>query len=993
MNEMKNIKGKEYWRSLDQLADTPEFRELLEKEFPEDAAEMKNPLTRRNFLSLMGASLALAGLSACRRPVEKIIPYVKAPEQTIPGIPRYYATTMPIGTSAYGVVVESHEGRPTKIEGNEQHPSSMGKSNTWMQASILDLYDPDRSQRPVNNGEDKDWTDFVGFWRSLYEDYRQNKGLGLAILSDSFSSPSLSRMKDEFKKKFPAATWTCYAPISQETVYRGISLASGSSYHPLYHYQQADVILSLDSDFLLTENENIVQTKGFAAGRRVNSISDKMNRLYMVESSYSTTGAMADHRLRLPSSQIAGFVFLLAGELKKQGIPVVGTDEIILEGEIKANRKWISAVSKDLIANRGKSLVVAGYCQPAGVHALVFLINHALGNVGKSVTYRELTDLCESQVSDLIRLTGQMKEGTVKTLIMLGGNPVYNAPADLDFANALGKVENTIHLSPSMDETSHRVHWHIPQAHYLESWGDCRSANGSLSLIQPLIAPLFDSHSMLELLFLINEGSEGKGYEITRQTWKKFLPKKEFEKNWRHVLHDGVLPISHLPEIHPKINMKSILGHFRNNPIQVNIPDENNLEIVFHTSPAVYDGRFSNIGWLQELPDSVSKLSWDNAALVSHKTANTLGIKNEDLIVLNLQGRETVIPVWILPGLADFSVSVMLGYGRTSAGRIGNGVGFDVYRLRTSQSINFDLGLTIRKTLDRHTLANTQDHSSMEGRPLVREATLAEYQKNPGFAEKMVDHPPLVSLWEEHPYEEGYQWGMSIDLNSCTGCNACTIACQSENNIPIIGKEQVKNGREMHWIRIDRYFSGDVDDPEMVHQPVACHHCEMAPCEQVCPVAATVHDEEGLNLMTYNRCIGTRYCSNNCPYKVRRFNFFNYTNDLPEIVKMVQNPDVTVRSRGVMEKCTYCLQRISAAKINSKNENRDVQDGDIQTACQQACPANAIVFGNINDPESAVSKAKKNNRKYEMLAELNLKPRTSYLARLRNPNPELTDSK
>jgi MoCo/4Fe-4S cofactor protein with predicted Tat translocation signal len=992
MKKMKYIKGKEYWRSLDQLADTPEFRELLEKEFPEGAAEMKNPLTRRNFLSLMGASLALAGLSACRRPVEKIIPYVKAPEQTIPGIPQYYATTMPLGTSAYGVVVESHEGRPTKIEGNVHHPSSQGKSNTWMQASILDLYDPDRSQRPVSNGEERDWTDFVSFWRILHEEYKKNKGMGLAILSDSFSSPSLSRMKDDFKKKFPAATWTCYAPVSQENVYHGISMVSGSLYHPLYHYHQADVILSLDSDFLLTETENIVNAKGFTDGRRVDSISDKMNRLYMVESSYSTTGAMADHRLRLPINQISGFVFLLAKELIKQGVPVIGTDEINLEGEIIADRKWISAVSKDLIANRGKSLVVAGYRQPAPVHALIYLINHALGNVGKSVTYRELTDLCESQLNDLVTLTDQMKVGTVKTLIILGGNPVYNAPADLDFGKALAKVEHTIHLTPSMDETSRKVQWHIPQAHYLESWGDCRSSDGSLSLIQPLIAPLFDSHSMLELLFLINEGSVGRGYELTRQTWKEFLPGNDFDKRWRRVLHDGVLANSQLAEVQPQINKKSLFNHIKNNPIQAITPNENSLELVFQTSPAVYDGRFANIGWLQELPDSVSKLSWDNAALVSHQTANTLGIKNEDLIVLNLQERETVIPVWILPGLPDFSVSVMLGYGRTSAGRIGNGVGFDVYRLRNSQSINFDLGLTIRKSLDRHVLANTQDHSSMEGRPLVREATLAEYRKNPEFAEKMVEHPPLVSLWEEHSYKEGYQWGMSIDLNSCTGCNACTIACQSENNIPIIGKEQVKNGREMHWIRIDRYFSGDVDDPEMVHQPVACHHCEMAPCEQVCPVAATVHDEEGLNLMTYNRCIGTRYCSNNCPYKVRRFNFFNYTNKLPEIVKMVQNPDVTVRSRGVMEKCTYCLQRISAAKINSKNEDRYVQDGEIQTACQQACPTNAIVFGNINDPESAVSKAKKNNRKYEMLAELNLKPRTSYLARLRNPNPELTDS-
>jgi molybdopterin-containing oxidoreductase family iron-sulfur binding subunit len=992
MTELKNIKSKEYWRSLDQLADTPEFRKILEKEFPEGAAEMKNPLTRRNFLSLMGASLALAGLSACRRPVEKIIPYVKAPERMIPGVPHYYATTMPLGTSAYGVVVESHEGRPTKIEGNEHHPSSQGKSNTWMQASVLDLYDPNRSQRPVSNGEERDWNDFVIFWRTLYAEYQKNKGLGLAILCDSFSSPSLSRMKDQFKKQFPTATWTCYAPVSQENVYQGISMASGLPYHPLYHFHQADVILSLDSDFLLTEKENIIHARGFADGRRINSVSDKMNRLYMVESSYSTTGAMADHRLRLPINQVPGFVFLLVDELKKRGVPVIGTDELNLEGEIIADRQWISAVSKDLITNRGKSLVVAGYRQPARVHALVYLINQALGNVGKSVTYRELTDLCESQLHDLLTLTDQMKDGAVKTLIMLGGNPAYNAPADLDFSNALAKVEHTIHLTPSMDETSRKVKWHIPQAHYLESWGDCRSSDGSLSLIQPLIAPLFDSHSMLELLFLINEGSEGIGHEITQQTWKEFLPGSDFDKKWRRVLHDGVLANSQLPTVQPQINKKSLVDHFKNNPIQANTPDENNLEIVFHTSPAIYDGRFANIGWLQELPDSVSKLTWDNAALISQQTANTVGLKNEDLIVLNLQGREMVIPVWILPGLADFSVSVMLGYGRTSAGRVGNGVGFDVYRLRTSQSINFDLGLTIRKTLDRYSLANTQDHSSMEGRPLVREATLAEYRQNPAFAEEMVDHPPLVSLWEEHPYEEGYQWGLTIDLNSCTGCNACTIACQSENNIPIIGKEQVRNGREMHWIRIDRYFSGDIDDPEMVHQPVACHHCEMAPCEQVCPVAATVHDEEGLNLMTYNRCIGTRYCSNNCPYKVRRFNFFNYTNKLPEIVKMVQNPDVTVRSRGVMEKCTYCLQRISAAKINSKNENRDIQDGEIQTACQQACPTNAIVFGNINDPESAVSRAKKNNRKYEMMAELNLKPRTSYLARLRNPNPELVEN-
>jgi molybdopterin-containing oxidoreductase family iron-sulfur binding subunit len=990
MKDHTLIDGKKYWRSLNQFADTPEFKEVLEREFPEGASEMENAVTRRNFLSLMGASLALAGLSACRKPVEKIVPYVKAPEQMIPGVPKYFASTMPLGTANYGVVVESHDGRPTKIEGNEKHSSSMGKSNAFMQASILALYDPDRSQRPLHNGSEKDWADFVDFWQNTYQEYSANRGEGLAILCDSFSSPTQARLMNSFKNKYPAAVWATYSPVSQENIHAGISLATGSEFQPIYDIKKAEVIFSLDADFLLTEQENIKNAAGFAAGRRVISTKDDMNRLYMVESSYSLTGGMADHRLRLPNGQIPVVAALLAKELKNQGLSFSIADQISIQGNIEIDDIWITALAKDLIGKKGKGLVVAGARQPAIVHAIVFAINSALGNVGKTISYREMQGMQDSRIRELQTLLSQIGEGKINTLVILGGNPVYNTPADLNFADLMQQVETTIHLSPTIDETSQQATWHIPQSHYLESWGDGRAVDGTLSLIQPLIAPLYDSGSTIELLALLNDGTGSNAYDLTRETWQTLLSRNNFEKEWRQVLHDGVFQNSQSRTVVPGLKTASIGQFFSKNAIRANLPHMDNLEIVFQVSPAVYDGRFSNIGWLQELPDAVTKIAWDNAAVMSHKTASALGLKNEDLIVLNLQGRESAFPVWILPGQADYTVSVTLGYGRKAAGRIGTGVGFDAYTLRTTQSYHFDMGLTIRKTRDQYKLANVQDQGSMMGRPLVREATIDEYREDPEFAEEMVQHPPLVSLWDEHRYDTGYQWGMSIDLNACNGCNACAIACQSENNIPIIGKEQVSNGREMHWIRMDRYFSGDIEDPQMVYQPVACQHCEMAPCEQVCPVAATSHDSEGLNLMTYNRCIGTRYCSNNCPYKVRRFNFFNYTKDLPEVMKMAQNPDVTVRSRGVMEKCTYCVQRLSAAKIDAKSEDREVIDGEIQTACQQACPADAIQFGNINDPESKVSQLKNNNRKYEMLAELNIKPRTSYLAKLRNPNPDLS---
>lgn len=985
---MKNdskLTGKEYWRSLDQLADTPEFRELVEREFPESASEMNNPLSRRRFLSLMGASIAFAGLASCRKPVEKILPYVKAPETIVPGIPQYYATTMPLGTSAYGLIVESHEGRPTKIEGNEKHPSSLGKSNAWIQASVLGLFDPDRSQSVLHDGQESDWNSFVADWREKQAALLESRGKGLAVLSESFRSPSAARLADQFMKTFPEASWYTYEPVSDSNIYEGLELVSGKAYQPVYHYDKAAVVLAIDSDFLLTESENISASLGFSSGRKVTDASSPMNRLYVVENNFSVTGGMADHRLRLQARLIPVFTIALAQEMQRQGMDLeLPIDQVACNATL-FSKKWITETVKDLLANRGKCLIVAGRKQPAQVHALVYAMNKALGNVGTGVTYRDLQDTRLPSVKQMVQLAADMNSGKVKSLIILGGNPVFNAPADLNFKNALKGVGYTVHLSSYVDETSRRVNWHLPASHFLESWADARSADGTASVVQPLIAPLFDSRNMLEVVQLLISGVETSAYELVRETWQKILPAKNYERDWRRVLHDGLLENSDLPQVQPRLGRVD-MSVFKG---QIDPASLQNMEIVFQPSPALFDGRFANNGWLQEMPDPVTKLTWDNAVLISPNTAAELGLANSDLVTLDFAGRNLVMPVWIQPGHADYSVSLNLGYGHKGLGRIANGSGFNTFALRVSQAMDFGAGLRITATGKTFKLASTQDHGSMEGRPLVREADLSEYREHPEFAKEMVEHPPLQSLWDERPYDKGYQWGMTIDLNSCTGCNACVIACQSENNVPIVGKEQVLNGREMHWIRLDRYYAGELSDPELVYQPVACQHCENAPCEQVCPVAATVHDKEGLNVMAYNRCIGTRYCSNNCPYKVRRFNFFNYTKDYPEIIKMVQNPDVTVRSRGVMEKCTFCTQRINYSKIQARNEGREVADGEIQTACQQSCPADAIVFGNINDPNSAVSKMKKLNRDYTMLGELNLKTRTTYLAKLRNPNPAL----
>jgi len=891
---------------------------------------------------------------------------------------------MPFGRRAYGLIVESHEGRPTKIEGNLAHPSTIGASSSRVQASMLGLYDPDRSQSITLKGARKSWTDFVTAWGELSKAHAADGG-GLAVLSESFSSPTLARLASELRARYPKMQWATYDAVSDENRLAGLRQATGRDLDLVLRFDRASVILCLDADPLLTDPEMIRHARGFAAGRQAGASGGAMNRLYAVEGVYSLTGAMADHRLRLESRRIAAFLAALAmrlgapGASSQAGADISGVD-----------RRWIDAVAKDLLANRGKGLIVAGERQPAGVHAAVCALNAHLGNTGKTVTYYETKDAAIPSVSSLASLVSAMKAGTVQTLVVLGGNPVFDAPADLDFASAMAKVPHSIALGHTVDETSSKTEWHIPRAHYLESWGDARAVGGTLSVVQPLILPLFGGRTPVEVLGLMVGGKDRPGYDIVRDTWQPILGAGEFDKKWNRVLHDGLLAGSELTEVAPVVKGEAFAELARASG------SASGLEIVFVPSPSLHDGRFANDGWLQELPDPLTKLTWDNPALVSPKTAESLTLVNGELVRLDYAGRSLELPVWILPGMADGVVALTVGYGRQHAGRIGSKVGFDTFTVRSSVAPGFASGAKLTSLGRTYPLAATQDHGSMEGRPIVRESTVAELRSEkkeearPGALGVFEEEPEHFSLWKEHTYDKGHQWGMTIDLNTCIGCNACMTACQSENNVPVVGKIQVAKQREMHWIRVDRYFSGEPSgSPEVVFQPVPCMHCEAAPCEQVCPVAATVHDGEGLNVMVYNRCIGTRYCSNNCPYKVRRFNFFNFTKDTPNVLKLAMNPDVTVRARGVMEKCTYCTQRINRAKIDAKLAGRELRDGDVKTACQQACPAAAIEFGDIRDTSSRVAKAKADPRNYALLEELNTRPRTTYLTKVRNPNPDL----
>jgi MoCo/4Fe-4S cofactor protein with predicted Tat translocation signal len=1008
---LQSSAGKQYWRTLEELSGDPHFEELLHREFPRQASEWDESVDRRDFLKLMAASLALAGISGCgRAPEEHIVPYVKQPEGLVLGKPQSYATVMPFGADAIGLLVESHEGRPTKIEGNPDHPSSLGATDAFAQASILNLYDPDRAQTATYLGEIRAWSAFLDGVQTLKATIKAANGAGFRILTGTVASPTLAAQIQSLLTLYPQAKWHQWEPAGSDGTREGAKLAFGRYVNTVYRPEKAEVILSLDSDFLASGPGHIRYMKEFYRRRKLDQFEEarraggEMNRLYVVEPTPSVTGATADHRLPLRASDVALFARALAGRLGLGGSASLPP----------AAEKWLAAVAKDLQKHPRASLVVAGEQQPAEVHALAHAINAALGNVGTTLYYTEPVEANPTNHLESLRdLCADMDAGKVDTLLMLGVNPVYDAPHDWDFTAKLKKVSTSIHVSSHFEETSEYCHWHIAESHYLETWGDAQAFDGTVSVIQPLIAPLYRTRSAFEVLAAFIDKPGASVYDAVRDRLKIANGGADFEKFWRKTLNDGVVANTAFAPI--SVALKFTPASLP--PLKA-VPAEG-LEFIFRPDPCVHDGRFANNGWLQELPKPVTKLTWDNAALVSPKTAEKLALTHRaawrggehgqiisNVIDISLSNSKVTAAAWIVPGQAENVVVLPLGYGRKNAGYTGTNKGFNAYVVRTSNALWSASAAqdAIKKTRDEYPLACTQYHFNMEGRQILSTATLEEYHKNPAFPHEGVAEPPKeLSLYngeKEFP-SAPHKWAMAIDLNKCNGCNACVIACQSENNIPVVGKDQVMRGREMHWIRIDRYYKAEtptndpstynesLDNPETFFQPVPCQQCENAPCEQVCPVGATVHSAEGLNDMVYNRCIGTRYCSNNCPYKVRRFNFLRFQDWETPVFKLMRNPEVTVRSRGVMEKCTYCIQRINAGRIEAEKQNRPVRDGEVVTACEAACPAETIVFGNANDPNSRVSKLKAQQRNYAILGELNTRPRTTYLAAVRNPNPEL----
>lgn len=986
----------QYWRSLEDAGQTAEFRAGLDAEFGAPVPAGLDGVSRRDFLRLMGASMALAGVVGCtRQPIEAIVPYVKQPEEVVPGQPLFCATAHERDGFATGLLVESHEGHPTKIEGNPEHPASRGTTSIFDQAAILDLYDPERAQTVTQAGGISTWGAFLSAISSALQAQQSGQGAGLRVLTGTVTSPTLAAQLEALLAKFPKAQWHQFQPISRDNVRESARLAFGEIVEAHYHFETAKVVLSLDADFLFTHPDRLRLAREFVDARRLSAGQQDMNRLYVAESTPTITGTMADHRLPL----LSGDVENVAREIARRVGAEATAPGTALAGDVAG---WVDLVAADLRLNQGAGIVIAGERQPPAVHALAHRMNHALGNAGKTVTYSASVEARPVlQLGSFRQLAGEMEAGQVEILVILGGNPVFAAPADLSFAEHLAKVKMVVHLGEDFNETSTHAHWHIPQTHFLETWSDSRAFDGTTSIVQPLIQPLYESHSAHEVLEAMLQQPVRGSYEIVREHWQRRNIWPDFEASWRKALHDGLIANTALPhkEVRPVAHSSETLA---SDPSDLSAAGHSlpghasGLEITFHPDPCVWDGRYANNGWLQELAAPISKLTWDNAALVSPALAQSRQLANGDLVELRFSGHTVRAPIWIMPGQAENSVAVQLGRGRTHAGRVGAGAGFNAYLLRTAEAQWFSGGLEIVRTGGKYPLSTTQNNHTVTGRDILFTGTLPQYRTNPAFAHAMAAEEGAVepkkgdTLYnaKEHEYD-GYRWGMAIDLNACIGCNACVIACQSENNIPVVGKEQIGLGRDMAWIRIDSYFRGGLDNPEVSHMPVPCMQCENAPCELVCPVAATVHDHEGLNVQVYNRCVGTRYCSNNCPYKVRRFNFLQYADYHTPALKPMRNPNVTVRWRGVMEKCTYCVQRISAARIDAKKRDGKIGDGQVLTACQQACPTQAIVFGDLSDPASRVSRMKAQPLNYAMLGVLNTRPRTTYLAKVRNPNLEM----
>ncbi len=1040
--------GRRYWKNLDELAETPQFQELMHEEFPRQAGagEWVDPVSRRGFLKVMGASLAMAGLAGCtKQPDETIMPYVKQPEDLILGKPMYFATAHPFPTGAIPVLVKSDAFRPIKIEGNPEHPVSKGKSDALTQATLLDLYDPDRSQGVKFRGTDSQWGAFQAAFQAAVK--LTAGGQGVYFLSETITSPTLVAQWKQVQAKYPSVKLVQWEPVNQDGARAAQKAAFGSYQDAQYKLDDADVILALDADFLggIGFPGHLPMAAAWAERHRYQD--DKpMNRMYSVECMPTVTGMKSEHRLALKPSEIDGFATALA-DIVSDGKPV----EQLLPGdrELKIHAMpFLSAVAEELHKTDGRAVVVAGPQASQAVHAAAIAINQAIGAVGKTVVYGETVQpVPTEQTADLKALVSDMYAGKVQWLVMLGVNPLYSAPADLNFQTAFDKVPVTVHVGSHVDETGAVSVWHVNKAHYLEMWSDARAYDGTISIVQPMIKPLYGGKSAHDVLQTLLDNPEAGGYDAVAANSKTYIA-GDFATGWRKALHDGWVANTAFVAAAAKPAGAAKSAAPAAMAAATSAAANGGIEIAFRADPSLYDGRYGNNGWLQELPKQVTNLSWDNAALMGYDTMAKIGIVENGLLELNLNGRTVGVPVLAVPGHAEDVITVHLGLGRrVESGRVAAGVGFNAYLLRTADAPAYAGGLSVQKLsgtydvcvtkvhniehrggfaqwdltnkeFDNEGLYSLAGHEAME-RAIIRYATLDEAKKNPNFAHELredgkgsdgsligkVGYGPLgekpdhdLSFFPDNwnydridPSSRVIQnaWGMSIDLNSCTGCNACVVACYAENNIPVVGREQVKAGRIMQWMRIDTYFEGDLHAPSAHFQPMLCQHCESAGCEQVCPVGATVHTPEGLNTMVYNRCVGTRYCSNNCVYKVRRFNFLLYSDFDTESLKFMRNPDVSVRSRGVMEKCSYCVQRIEAAKIEADKENRAVRDGEIVTACQQSCPTDAIVFGNINDPASRVAKRKATERDYQALADLNYRPRTTYTAGVINPNPEL----
>ncbi|MCX5659450.1 MAG: TAT-variant-translocated molybdopterin oxidoreductase [Planctomycetota bacterium] len=1017
----ENLRGREYWRSLEHLASGRDLTERFEQEFPGYDPEEISSMSRRSFFKIMGAAMALAGLtlSGCRRwPEQEIRPHASQPEGFKPGVPVHYATIFELGGVATGLLVKTYDGRPIKVEGNTLHPYSRGATTPYAQASVLDVYDPDRSRALLERAEGKSnvrsWDEFAGFAHPHFAQLRKAGGKGLVVLSEPASGPTFARLKEEFSKAYPEASWLTYSAVHNDNALAGSKLAFDAALRPHMALDKAKIIACFEADILGSHPTQLKNARDWAVGRRS---ADKgvMNRLYAAESNFSITGAAADHRLPSTPSRVAAVLHALASKLG-----VVSSTEA---GLSEAETKFVDSLAKDLQASRGASVVVAGASLSPEHHALVHAINDKLNNHGTTITF-SAEPLDHSSAEAIASLQKKLGAGEVSTLVILGNNPAFDAAFRLPDA---GKT-TVIHLAEYVDETSLQSTWHLPRAHYMETWGDGRAWDGTISVQQPLILPLFDGKSPIELLAILLDRPVVAGLDLVRETFAGIITKGSFETAWRQILHDGLLAGS----VYETVSVEA--AKLPSLPASAAVPADG-LEVVFITDYSLYDGRYANNGWLQEMPDPVTKLTWDNALLMGKAQADKLGIKHGDMVTLTHQDGKTTlnVAVYLQPGIAPGTAVLPLGYGRSTSGHIGTQVGFDAAYLRGTSwpmGLPWSVSVTLKPTGQKYDLVTTQEHYLIDaigvyGRTervgekgqsgsLIREASLEEYLKDRKVFHRNEEGGLTLQLFEApNAFNDPHAWGMAIDINSCIGCNACVIACQSENNIPTVGKDQVKVNREMHWIRIDRYYKGDMESPDAVYTPLTCVHCENAPCEQVCPVAATVHDTEGLNTMVYNRCIGTRYCSNNCPYKVRRFNYFDFHAkdprgsalpwlDFPDtqqnalidkIKQMVYNPDVTVRMRGVMEKCTYCTQRIQAAKISAKiqftngeRENDVLKDGEVVTACMASCPTEAIVFGNLNDPNSRLVKLRKSHRNYAMLEELNIKPRTQFLAKVRNPS-------